>query len=88
MTELEEEAKRRCLAAGYSTDLPARALTSFPANDARPLWRAHYLPEVLDEDEAATPIEHEKKLLAFVFLLVASPALIVLGAIFLRGGWF
>jgi hypothetical protein len=53
----EEEAKRRCLNAGYSLEMEARNLTSFPIDDRRPLWEAHYLREVLRERARAALVE-------------------------------
>ena len=80
--EDENEAMRRCLDAGYTLKMEARNLTSFPANDHRPLWRAHYLPKVIAERQ----LKAEAKALASM-LLVSSPAL---GAALFNlafGGW-
>jgi hypothetical protein len=49
------EAQRRCLKAGYSLAMEARCLTSFPANDRRPLWQAFYLDQVRRERLSVNP---------------------------------
>lgn len=88
--EIEAEAQRRCLAGGYSLDMEARRLSSFPDHDRRPLWRAHYLPEVLREREeqaAAKPPLPDWAGVALALLIAGSPVLVVLGAIFWHGGW-
>ncbi len=74
----EDEAKRRCLAAGYALDFECRRLTSFELSDRRLLWRAHFLKVARREHFGA---------LAIVFSLALSPALVVLGAVIWNGGW-
>lgn len=46
---IEAEAKRRCVAGGYTLETPARALTSH-ADRSGPLWRA-MIPDVEAEIE-------------------------------------
>jgi len=46
---IEDEAKRRCLAGGYTLDTPAKALTSFDQREG-PLWKA-YVPRIEAEIE-------------------------------------
>ena len=89
--ENEEEAKRRCLNAGYSLEMEARNLTSFAADDARPLWRAHYLREVLREKEAdarAKALVNAPAYYAMAFGMLSSPAFLATIMNFCFDGWW
>ena len=48
---IDAEAQRRCRDGGYSLDMKARNLTSFPCDADAPLWRAYYVPCVEAEIE-------------------------------------
>ncbi len=84
---LEDEAKRRCLAAGYTLEFPAKNLTSFDAGDIRPLWRAHYLPQV--QAEAEEPVLEPRTLAWWLVagFMLSSPAFLAAGFTFFWGAW-
>lgn len=70
----EEEAKRRCLAGGHSLYERACQLSSFESDDDRPLWRAHYLPEVEAEREEDKAPGFTAFLVVFYVAVLTSPA--------------